>query len=44
LEPAFYSAKAPEFDKETTKVLSNDDLLLMWAHFNFLLKKVARNK
>jgi hypothetical protein len=44
LQPAFYSAKAPEFDKETTKVMSSDDLLLMWGHFNFLIKAVTQKK
>jgi hypothetical protein len=43
LEKGFYSAKAPDFDNETTKVLTKDDLLL-WAHFNFLIKAVAKQK
>jgi hypothetical protein len=36
LEKGFYSATAPEFDKDTTKVLSNDDFLLMWASLQLL--------
>ena len=44
LEKGFYCAQAPEFDNETTKVLSEDEMMLMWGHFNFLIKAVTKAK
>ena len=44
LEKGFYCAQAPEFDKDTTKVLSSDEMMLMWGHFNHLIKTVTKAK